>query len=72
VGQEGAIGAAGAIVLALHPLARESPHDTPLFDHLVRAQRDRLRERLCGLQIDDQFDFGGLLHGQTGGCRTIA
>jgi hypothetical protein len=36
-----------------------------LFDHLVRAHKQRWRhceaERIRGLEINDQLDFGGLL-----------
>jgi len=41
-----------------------------LFDHLISAvedrERDRHTERLGGLEIDDQFDFRGLLNRQLG------
>ena len=41
-----------------------------LFDHLVGAaeQRERKREaeRLGGIEVDDQLDFGGLLDRQVG------
>ena len=37
-----------------------------LFNHLVGAAKERLRnseaERLCGFQVNEQLDFGGLLH----------
>src|SRR4029450_11236477 len=40
---------------------------TCLFDHLVGAAKERLRnseaERLRGLQVNEQLDFSGLLHG---------
>src|ERR1035441_5125029 len=46
-----------------------------LFDHLVGAadyrQWDIQPERLGGLQIDDQFDFGNLLDRQVGGLLTL-
>src|SRR5215470_2021677 len=36
------------------------------FDDLIRSQQQRLRdgqaERLRGLEVDDQFEFRGLLH----------
>jgi hypothetical protein len=42
----------------------------PLFDHLVRATEQRDREiepeRFCGLEVDDQLDFGRLLDRQIG------
>ena len=41
-----------------------------LFDHLVGAAEQRPRngeaERLCGLEVDDQFDFRRLHHRQVG------
>ena len=41
-----------------------------LFDHLVGGHKQGLRhcqaERLSGLEIDDQFDLGGLLDRQVG------
>src|SRR6516165_2084771 len=44
---------------------------TPLFDHLVGAQQERLGEfqpkRLGGPNIDHQFDFRRLQHWQVGG-----
>src|SRR5438445_2462137 len=42
-----------------------------LFDHLIRPQQQRLRdrqpERLGGLEVDDQLELGGLLDGKIGG-----
>src|SRR6266852_6382320 len=52
---------------------RSSPRwsSTRLFDHLVRAHEQRLRNRqpeyLRGLQIDDEVELCRLLHGQV--CR---
>src|SRR6516164_9657148 len=44
------------------------------FDHLVGAQQERFRdreaERFGGLQINDQFIIGGILHRQLGWLRT--
>ena len=41
------------------------------FDHLVGADEQRRwnvdAERLCGLEVDEQLDFGGLLHREIGG-----
>ncbi len=49
----------------------ERPSDTPprqLLDHLIGASEQRLRdrksERLGGVHIDKQLEFGRLLHGQ--------
>ena len=46
-----------------------------LFDHLVSAPRQRQRhsdaQHLCRLQIDDEFDFRGLLHWQVGRFLTL-
>src|SRR5258705_8093099 len=48
---------------------------TALFDHLVGALQQRCRhfdaKRLCGLQIDHQFELGGLLDRQVGRVRTL-
>jgi hypothetical protein len=45
------------------------------FDHLVGALQQRRRhfdaKRLCGLQIDHQFELGGLLDRQVGRVRTL-
>src|SRR5574342_594443 len=45
----------------------------PLFDHLVRALQQRLRdfqtERLRGLEVDDQLELGGLLDWQLARLR---
>src|SRR5262249_59591512 len=45
------------------------------FDRLVGAaderQRNREAERLCGLEIDDQLHFGGLLDRQIGGLLAL-
>ena len=41
-----------------------------LFDHLIRPQQERGRDReaegLSGLEIDDEFELGGLLDGEVG------
>ena len=51
------------------PLSANSGH-RDLFDHLVGARDDRLRngdaKRLGGLEIDNQLVFGRRLHGQIG------
>ena len=45
------------------------------FDHLVHKHLelagDRHTKVSCGLQIDDQFEFGRLLHGQCEGLRPL-
>ena len=56
------------------PIAR-SGHSPALFDHLVGAREDRLRhgeaERLRGLEVDDQLEFGRLLDWQVGRVGTF-
>jgi hypothetical protein len=46
-----------------------------LFDHLIRCGEERWREskaeRLGSLRVDHQLEFGGLLHWQIGGFRTL-
>jgi hypothetical protein len=46
-----------------------------LFDYLVGGHlHDRRHceaERLCGLEIDDEFDLRGLLHRKLGGLLTL-
>ena len=41
---------------------------TSLLDHLVGATKERQRhgdaKHLCGFEVDEQFDFGGLLDRQ--------
>ena len=69
-----------------HPHRRLSQQNLPisdicsaancsLFDHLVGAaeQREWHREpkRLGGLQVEDQFDLGELLHRQRGGILAL-
>src|SRR5881409_3903570 len=44
------------------------PPCTCLLDHLVRQEQERRRNRdsqgLGGLEVEDQFELRGLLHGQ--------
>src|SRR5258708_40293154 len=51
------------------------PQTTALFDHLVGALQQRCRhfdaKRLCGLQIDHQFELGRLLDRQVARLRTL-
>ena len=46
-----------------------------LLDDLVGPLEQRLRdgepERLGGLEVDDQLELGGLLHGQVGGLGAL-
>src|SRR5437773_1162194 len=46
-----------------------------LLDHFIRPpqqrRRDRQAERLGGLEVDDQLEFGRLLHGEIGGLRAF-
>ena len=57
------------------PLPTRSGHSRGLLDHLVGAREDRWRdrqtERLGGLQIDDELEFGWLLDGQVGRLGTF-
>src|SRR5713226_1549343 len=52
----------------LHPTLRPCPR---LLDHLIRPEKERWgdgeAERLGGLEVDDQLELCGLLHGQVGG-----
>jgi hypothetical protein len=53
-----------------------APHQTaPLFDHLVSADHDRLRdfdaEHPRGLEIDYQLELGRLLDRQVGGFGAL-
>ena len=56
------------------PLSANSGHRPHSLDHLVGAADQRVwdveAERLCGLEIDVQLDFRGLLDRQVG--RLIA
>src|SRR5258706_13472358 len=46
-----------------------------LFDHLIRPEQERFRdgqaEGLGGLEIDDQLELRGLLHGEIGGLGPL-
>src|SRR5262249_19132985 len=45
------------------------------FDDLIRPQQQRRRDREAegfgGLDVDDEFELGGLLYGQVGGLRAL-
>src|SRR5882672_8612207 len=67
---------------ATPPRARFGPRATEriaassaLFDHFVSQQLHRYRyvdaERLGGLHIDDQLEFGRRLHGKVAGLGTL-
>jgi hypothetical protein len=49
----------------------QSQQGRPLFDHLVGTAEqhrwDGKAERLGGLEINDEIELGGLLHGKIGG-----
>jgi hypothetical protein len=49
---------------------RGRPRRRPLLNHLIGSSQQRFRdgkaERLCGLEVDGQFELGGLLHRQIG------
>jgi hypothetical protein len=57
-----------AVQLTMSALGQKRTYD--LFDHLVGAAEKRHRdceaERLGGLEVQDQFDLGRLLHWQVG------
>ena len=58
------------------PIADSCMQQTSLFDHLVGARRLACSghgeaERLGGLQVDVQLDFGGLLDRQVGGLVAL-
>src|SRR5262249_9391235 len=69
----------------LEPRARQSPRGSSrwdscaalsaLFDHLIRPQQQRLRDRqakrLGRLQINHQLELGRLLDGQVGGLGAL-
>src|SRR5438445_10264822 len=50
-------------------------HASRSLDHLIRPlqerRRDRQAEGLGGLEIEEQFEFGGLLKGKVGGLDTL-
>jgi hypothetical protein len=52
-----------------------SKQTTELFDHLVGAADQRERhgntERLCSLQVNNQFDLANLLDRQVGGLLAL-
>jgi hypothetical protein len=58
----------GPLLFMASPLRTSS---LDLFNHLIRSREerrgDRQAEGLRGLQIDDQLELRGLLHGQVGG-----
>jgi hypothetical protein len=51
----------------------DAPHDS--LNHLIGLEQerrgDRQTQRLGGLEVDDEFEFHGLLHGQVGGLRAF-
>src|SRR6202047_452309 len=59
----------------LHRLDRTSLRLAHLFDHLVGAQKEGLRnveaERFGGRQVDDQLELGRLLDRNVGGLRPL-
>jgi hypothetical protein len=66
-----ALPAAGALRARRERPGRSAAEKRDSFDHLVGAREHGRRhleaERLRGLEIDGQFEFRGLLHGQVGG-----
>ena len=63
------------LLAAMCQEATYAPEQTaPLFDHLVGAQQERLRdrqaERLGGRKIDDKLESGRLLNRDIAGLRT--
>ena len=59
-----------AMVSAKRTLPTSRSDSVVLLDHLTRPlqehRRDRQAEGLGGLEIDDEFELGGLLNGQIG------
>src|SRR5215470_15939591 len=45
------------------------------FEHLIRPRQERRRYRQAegfrGLQVDEQLELGGLLHGKVGGLGAL-
>jgi hypothetical protein len=67
-----------AVQLGMSALGQERTHvqqKGSLFDHRVGATLQRLRygnaERLCGLEIDDQFDFLVCTTGRSAGFSPL-
>src|SRR5260370_35149439 len=56
---------------ARRPRALSTGHASRSLDHLIRPLEERRRggqaEGLGGLEVDDQFELGGLLDGEIGG-----
>jgi hypothetical protein len=69
LGDEPATGDGVAALATSGPeqVQRQASEKPDSLDHLVRAAQQRQRhcnaERLCGSQVEDQFDFSGLLDG---------
>src|SRR5262245_40144215 len=66
-------GSSGSSIVTCSP--QRETHVGPLFDDLIRPRQERGRDReaegLGGLEVDDEFELGGLLDGEVGGLRAF-
>src|SRR5215831_16731205 len=67
--------AGGGAVHSINSGCEQSQRASPLFDDLIGAGEQRLRhvkaERLGGLKVEHQLEFGRQLYGQIGGLCSL-